>query len=169
MSGLEDLLKGLQGGGGGGGGLGGALSGALGGGGGGGALSGGLGGILGSMLGGGAGGGLMKMLMPTVMGMLAGGGLSKILGGMKAHGLSSQADSWVGTGENKPISADDVKGVVDPAQISELARKLGVSEDDAAQALAEVLPHAVDHVTPAGTVPAAHEVDSALDRLKSLL
>ncbi len=166
MTGLEDLLKGLQGGGSGGGGLGGALGGALGGGGG---LGGGLGGILGSMLGGGAGGGLMKALMPMVMGMLAGGGLGKILGGMKSRGLSQQADSWVGTGENEAISADDVRGVVDADQISELAAKLGVSEDEAAQALAEVLPHAVDHVTPEGAVPADDEVDSALERLKSLL
>lgn len=173
MSGLDDLLKGVQKGGGGAGGLGDLLGGVLGGSGG----SGGLGGILGSVLGGGSGGsggggaagGLLKMLLPMVIGMLGSGGLTKILGGMKANGLSAQADSWVGTGANEAIGADDVRRVVDPADLTRIAEQLGVSEDDAADALAQVLPHAVDHVTPEGQVPADDEVDSSLAQLKSLL
>lgn len=170
MSGLDDLLKGVQkGGGSGGGGLGDLLGGVLGGAGGGG----GLGGILGSVLGGGgrggAGGGILKMLLPMVIGMLGGGGLGKILGGMKAKGLSAQADSWVSTGANEPIGADDVRQVLDPSDLAGIAQQLGVSEDEAAEAVAQVLPHAVDHVTPAGQVPPDDEVDSALDQLKSLL
>ncbi|MBM3676285.1 MAG: DUF937 domain-containing protein [Actinobacteria bacterium] len=157
MTGLEDLLKSV--GKGGGGGLGNVL------GGGGGGLGGGLGGILGSLLGGGG----IARLLPMVIGMLAGGGLGKILGGMKAQGLSSQADSWVSTGDNEPIGADDVRRIIDPAELSRIANELGVSEDEAAEALSEVLPQAVDHVTPEGAVPEDSDVDSALDRLKGLL
>jgi uncharacterized protein YidB (DUF937 family) len=171
MGGLDDLLKGVQQGGGrsagGAGGLGDVLGGVLGGGGG---AGGGLGGILGGLLGGGgAGGGLMKALMPMVLGMLAGGGLKKILGGMKANGLSSEADSWVSTGDNEPVAADDVRRVIDQSELSHIAQQLGISEDEAAAALAEALPHAVDHVTPEGNVPEDDQVDSALVKLKSLL
>ena len=88
---------------------------------------------------------------------------------MKASGLSAQADSWVSTGANEPVGADDVRRVVDPAQIAQIAQELGVSEDEAAQALAQVLPHAVDHVTPDGEVPADDQVDSSLAQLKGLL
>jgi uncharacterized protein YidB (DUF937 family) len=171
MAGLDDLLKGVQSGG--GGGLGDILGGVLGGGAGGGGLGGVLGGILkggggGGGAGGGAAGGVLKMLLPMVVGMLASGGLGKILGGMRTNGLSAQADSWVGTGENEPVGAEDVRRVVDPAELEQIAQQLGVSEDAAAAALAEVLPHAVDHVTPDGHVPDDDRVDASLDQLKGL-
>lgn len=171
MSGLDDLLKGVTESGGGGG-LGDLLGGVLGGSGGGGGLGDILGGVLGGGSrggGGGAAGGVLKMLLPMVIGMLGSGGLGKIIGGMKANGLSAQADSWVSTGANEPVGADDVRRVVDQADIARVAEQLGVSEDEAAEALAQVLPAAVDHVTPQGQVPDDREVDSALDQLKSLL
>ena len=57
-------------------------------------------------------GGLLTSLLPVLGGMLASGGLQKVLAGFQANGLSAQADSWVGTGENEPISAADVRKVV---------------------------------------------------------
>jgi uncharacterized protein YidB (DUF937 family) len=177
MTGLDDLLKGLQKGqGGGAGGLGDVLGGVLGQGGGGG----GLGGIFGQILKGGGGGGvtggagggpmggIMKMLLPILMGMLAGGGLKKVLGGMRSSGLSSQADSWVGTGENHPIQAHEVSQVLGADQIAEIAQRLGVPEDRAAEVIAEVLPSAIDHLTPEGVEPEDQSIDSALGQLKSL-
>jgi uncharacterized protein YidB (DUF937 family) len=105
---------------------------------------------------------VVKMLLPLIAGMLASGGLGKILGGMRASGLSAQADSWVGTGSNEPISADDVQSALDPEQIAEIADRLGVSREQAAEVLAEVLPAAVDHVTPNGEVPPDAELESEL-------
>lgn len=171
MSGLDDLLKGVTKSSGGGG-LGDLLGGVLGGGGGGG----GLGSVLGGMLGGGgsgggsgAGAGVLKALLPMVIGMLSGGGLAKILGGMRTSGLSAQADSWVGTGANDAIGADDVRRIVDPSDLAAVASQLGVDEDEAAEALAQVLPHAVDHVTEDGQEPDEQGLDAALGRLGSLL
>jgi uncharacterized protein YidB (DUF937 family) len=141
-SGIEGLLGGLLGGSGSKGGLGG----------------------LGSLLGGGGGGSnpLVGMLLPAVTGMLAGGGLSKLLSGMQAAGLDDKARSWVSGGENKPMSPDDVKKVVDPARIAEVADKAGVSHDEAAALIAKALPEVVNHVTPDGTVPDAGTVDAKL-------
>jgi uncharacterized protein YidB (DUF937 family) len=151
-SSIEDLLGGLLGGSGsGGGGLG---------------DLGGLGSILG---GGGSRGsaGVVSVLIPVVTSMLAGGGLSKILAGMSAAGLDDKAKSWVSTGESKPISADEVRQVVDQSQIDEVATKAGVSHDEAAALIAQALPAMVDHVTPDGAVPDAAAVDDKLAQIQA--
>jgi hypothetical protein len=93
------------------------------------------------------------MLIPVITELLAGGGLSKLLEAFKAKGMSAQADSWVGTGENQPISAADVKEVVGQEKIAEVAKQANISEDQAADVLAQAIPAAVDHVTPEGDVP----------------
>jgi uncharacterized protein YidB (DUF937 family) len=120
----------------------------------------GLGGILGGL--GGGGGSPLAMLAPVVTGMLAGGGLSKLMSGMQAAGLEDKARSWISSETNKPISADEVKKVVDPKQIAQLATQADVSHDEAAGLIAQALPAAVNHVTPEGTVPDAATVDKAL-------
>lgn len=165
MSGLDDLKKGAAGGG-----LG-DLLGGLGGTGGGG-LGGMLGGILGGSGGRGAGGAMgnpmLRMLLPAVAAMLANGGLKKILAGLQANGKGATADSWVAKGENQPVAAADVRDAVGDDEITSIASKLGVSEDEAAAAVAQVLPDVVDQVSPDGEIPQDHELDSALDKLKKL-
>jgi uncharacterized protein YidB (DUF937 family) len=137
-SGIEGLLGGLLGGSG---------------------SKGGLGGLLG-----GSGGGnpLLSMLLPAVTGMLAGGGLSKLMGGMQSAGLEDKARSWISGDDNKPITPDEVKQVVDPSQIAEVAQQAGVSHDEAAALIAQALPEVVNHVTPDGSLPDAATVDQKL-------
>ena len=123
-------------------------------------------GALGSLLGGSRGGGSpLNALLPVVTGMLAGGGLSKIVSGMQSAGLEDKAKSWIAKGENKPISADEVKQVVPAEKIAEVAHKAGVSHDDAAGLIAQALPAVVSHVTPDGHVPADGALDQALGKL----
>jgi uncharacterized protein YidB (DUF937 family) len=138
-SSLENMLGGLLGG-----------SGSQGGG-----ALGGLGGLLGNRGGAMAAGGIVGALMPTITGMLANGGLQKLMGGMQSAGLEDKAKSWLGSGSNQPISADEVKQVVDPAHIQQVAEQAGVSHDEAAHLIAQALPAAVDHVTPDGATDAA--------------
>ena len=164
MSGLDDLLKKATRSGGSGG-LGDLL----------GSLAGGgadseLGDILGGLTGGGGGkgggmGGLLGGLLPMVGKMLADGGLQKALAGFQQQGLAEQASSWLGTGANEPISAADVRKVVSSDELTKIAGQLGISEDDAASALAQVLPAVVDKVSPDGQLPPAGELDAALGRL----
>ena len=123
-------------------------------------------GALGSLLGGSRGGGSpLNALLPVVTGMLAGGGLSKLVSGMQSAGLEDKAKSWIAKGENKPISADEVKQVVPAEKIAEVAQKAGVSHDDAAGLIAQALPAVVSHVTPDGHVPADGALDQALGKL----
>ena len=169
MSGLDDLIKGVSGGG--SGGLGDLIGGLAGGG-----STGSLGDILGG-LGGGTGksgtdglpggmGGLLGSLLPVIGGMLAGGGLQKVISGFQANGLSAQADSWVGTGENAPISGDDVRKAVGAEELAKIAAQLGVSEDEAAAAVAQVLPTVIDTVSPEGHLAPESELDAAFQSLE---
>jgi uncharacterized protein YidB (DUF937 family) len=145
MSGLDDILGGLMGGKGG---------------------SGGLDDLLGGLTGGQGGGGSgLSALMPVLAGVLASGGLSKIMGGLKANGLTSEAESWVGTGANKPVSGRQMEQAVGQEQMKEIAKQLGVSEEQAADAVAKALPEVVDKVSPDGKLPADQDLDSAFDKL----
>ena len=155
MGGLGDLLKGA--GGSGGGGLGDLLGGILGGGSQGGSLgSGGLGGNP-----------MLRMLLPLVASMLMNGGLQKILGRLQQSG-SSKGQSWVSTGPNEPADAADIKAALDEQELAQLAQQLGVSEDEAAEAVAQVLPDVVDQATPEGELPDDAELDRKFGRLHEL-
>jgi uncharacterized protein YidB (DUF937 family) len=126
--------------------------------------------ILGSLAGGKAGGGgagsMVTALAPVLAGLLAGGGLQKILSGMQGQGLSAQADSWVGTGPNQPVDGKQVEQVLGSDQVKEVAQKLGVSEAEAADTLAEALPQVVDKVSPHGQLPSQQEMDQTFQQLE---
>jgi uncharacterized protein YidB (DUF937 family) len=152
MSGLDDLLGGLLGGKGGAGG----------------ADLGSIGDILGQLSGQarggssglGGGGGLLAALLPLLSGLLANGGLGRILSGFQQQGLGAEADSWVGTGANEPVTGAQVEGVIGSDEIARIAEQLGVSPQEAADAIAEVLPQMVDKVSPQGELPAETDLDS---------
>ena len=159
MGGLGDLLKGA-GGGSGGGGLGDLLGGILGGGG-------GKGGSLGA--GGGLGGNpMLKMLLPLVASLLMNGGLQKILGRLQETGKGAKGQSWVSTGPNEPVDAADIRDALDEQELAQIAQQLGVSEAEAAEAVAQVLPDVVDQATPGGELPDADELDRTFGRLHEL-
>lgn len=175
MSGLDDILGSLtKSGGKSGGGLEDLLGGLLGGGssGGAGGSGGGLQDILGGMLGGGSAGGatgtkaggmnlgaLAAVLAPLVMKLLKGGGLQKLVQNAQANGLTSEADSWVGTGENQQVSADQMKNVVGHDVVQQVAQEAGISEDEAAGVLAQVVPQVVNGLTPNGQLPSDDDLD----------
>lgn len=92
-----------------------------------------------------------NLLLQLALSMLQqNGGLEGILGKFRESGLSHQADSWVSTGQNMSISADQLQNVFGPSTISELASRLGVSEQQAGSEMAQVLPEVIDRLTPEG-------------------
>ncbi len=91
------------------------------------------------------------------------GGLSGIVQAFRQSGLGHLADSWIGPGENLPVSSDQLTQVLGADKIGEIASQLGISLDDAAGGLAKILPELINHVTPNGQMPAAHSmVEDAL-------
>lgn len=109
--------------------------------------------------GGGLGGlGSLGALLPVVVGMLGNdgqhGGLGGLLEKFNQAGLGDAAKSWVGTGDNLPISADQITQVLGSGAIGDIAAKLGMSHGDAAGSLAHMLPGIIDKLTPHGQAPA---------------
>ena len=87
------------------------------------------------------------------------------MGGLKSNGLAEQAESWVGTGENKPVSGSEIEQAIGQEQIQQIAKQLGVSESEAADAVAKALPEVVDKVSPDGQLPPEQDLDAAFDKV----
>jgi uncharacterized protein YidB (DUF937 family) len=120
---------------------------------------------------GGAAGGGNADLLNAVIGMLGQGGISGGgqasggvggLGGLiglvqkfQQSGLGHIADSWVGTGQNLPVTGDQLGGVLGQDTISSMAGKLGMNQGDLLGQLAHMLPQVVDKLTPNGQLPEA--------------
>ena len=111
-----------------------------------------------------SGGGIGDVLS-SVLGGGGGGGLGALLERFQRAGLGEQAGSWVGTGANEPLPDAAVDKVFDRSEIAEIARRAGVSEQDASRGLAELLPEVVDKVTPGGSVPEPDKLASSVDAL----
>ena len=82
------------------------------------------------------------------------GGIEGIIKRFQESGLEEILKSWISTDEkNHPISANQVVEVVGQENMSQAAEKVGVSELDASNVLAEYLPKMVDMLTPNGQLP----------------
>jgi uncharacterized protein YidB (DUF937 family) len=84
------------------------------------------------------------------------GGLSGLVEKMTAGGLGHVVQSWIGTGANLPISADQIQAVLGSDMLRGMAAKVGLPVEKVAPMLAQILPGLVDKMkTPAGPAPAA--------------
>jgi uncharacterized protein YidB (DUF937 family) len=81
------------------------------------------------------------------------GGLQGVVSQFERNGLGPTVQSWVSTGPNQTISSQDVSKALGPDLLRQLSEKSGLSMQDLTQRLAQVLPEAVDKMTPNGTIP----------------
>ena len=91
--------------------------------------------------------------MAAISKLFEGEGMQGILSKLQASGMDKQVMSWIGHGQNEPVSGDDIKRAVDPQQLSQVAQQCGMSQDQVADHVAQALPEAVDKATPGGAVP----------------
>jgi uncharacterized protein YidB (DUF937 family) len=82
-----------------------------------------------------------------------GSGLAGLLGQFQQAGLGSIAQSWVGKGENLPISGDQLQQILGSGQIGQIAQQLGLSNEQTSGQLADLLPSLIDKLTPHGEAP----------------
>ena len=95
-------------------------------------------------------------LIQALIGMLMNGGLGgggAAQAGAPAGGLGDVAASWVSTGQNLPVSAEQIGQVLGPDVLGQLARSAGMDSGAAGGALAQILPQVVDAMTPDGRLP----------------
>lgn len=114
-----------------------------------------------------------NLMLDIVMQMLSAngqnGGLAGLAKAFQDKGLGDQMSSWIGTGQNLPISADQIKNVLGGAQLGQIASQLGMNEQQAAGGLADLLPQMVDKLTPGGNVPQGELMTQGLEMLKGKL
>ncbi len=82
------------------------------------------------------------------------GGIQGLMSKFSQGGLGDIFSSWVGMGDNKAISPDQISGLLGSEQVNSLASSLGVDPSQASGFLADYLPKIVDKLTPAGQVDA---------------
>jgi uncharacterized protein YidB (DUF937 family) len=105
----------------------------------------------------------------TMIGGGQGGGLAKLVRAFEGNGLGSIAQSWISTGQNLPISPDQIAGVLGSAQIAQLGARFGLSPEDVASHLSRMLPRIVDALTPHGSIPDADALQEGLSLLRQRL
>ena len=112
--------------------------------------------LLGSMMGGGAQQGQSPLLQAALQLIEQNGGLPGIISKFQNGGMAAQAGSWVSTGENMPISGNQLQEVLGSGSIGQIAQQLGLSHGDASSGLAQALPQIIDKLTPNGQISADH-------------
>lgn len=109
-------------------------------------------------------------LMGGMMGMIdSAGGLPALLQKLRDSGLQDQVASWIGTGDNQPVSGDQIKQALGEDQIQQIAQQAGVAPEHASSGLAQLLPQVIDKLTPGGEVPNNDIVAQGLNMLKGKL
>jgi uncharacterized protein YidB (DUF937 family) len=120
-------------------------------------MSGFLGQIIGGLFGG--GNSPLAQAVPAVLQQLMGpqgpngGGLAGLLQQLEAAGLGQQVQSWIGTGENHPVTAEQLADALPAEHVEAIAQQANTTPANVLQLLAQMLPQAVDHATPNGEVP----------------
>lgn len=96
-------------------------------------------------------------LMQAALSLLANngqaGGVHGLVHQFNQAGLGNVIQSWIGTGENVPVSGEQMQQVLDASQLHEISEETGLPEPEAASQLGDMLPDLVDKLTPAGHVP----------------
>jgi len=78
------------------------------------------------------------------------GGVQGIVAQLEQQGLGNTVRSWVGTGANQPITADQIHQAFGSDTVKQLAAKIGMTPEDLASKLSQMLPQAIDKLTPGG-------------------
>ncbi len=117
----------------------------------------------------GGGGEQHSGLLGGIMEMLSGGGsggLSGLLQAFQEKGLGDVISSWIGTGANQAISADQIQEVLGSDMVRNLAAKAGIPTEEIGGKLAELLPGVIDKLTPDGTIPEGGLLEKGMEILK---
>jgi len=82
-----------------------------------------------------------------------GGGLRGLMERFQEAGLGNTISSWIGSGPNVPITEEQIQQALGDGWLQQIAEEAGLTQDDAARQLSELLPTMVDKLTPADHIP----------------
>lgn len=97
------------------------------------------------------------------------GGLSGMTSKLSNSGMGKQVQSWIGTGENQPVSGQQMQQAMDPNELHSMAEQAGMSDEEASEQLAQAVPQMVNQATPEGQIPQQDPFAKGLDSIKRML
>jgi uncharacterized protein YidB (DUF937 family) len=122
--------------------------------------------LLSSVLG---GGDKQQMLVNLASSLItnhsSGNGLGGLVQQFENAGLGHVVQSWVGNGQNIPISAEQIQQVLGSGFVQQFAQQHGIDLSTASSTIAQLLPQLVNHATPDGQVPPHADVQNLLGGL----
>lgn len=80
------------------------------------------------------------------------GGLTGLVEKISAGGLNEQVKSWVSTGQNLPVTGNQIQAALGSSVVQDIASKVGIDSNDISNNLARLLPLVIDKLTPDGQV-----------------
>jgi uncharacterized protein YidB (DUF937 family) len=96
--------------------------------------------------------GALPAILTQVLGQTNLGSVGGLLQQLQQSGLGPQVTSWLGNGQNLPVSADQLKQALGDEHLRQLATQFGIPVDQLLGQLSQHLPAAVDHMSPNGTL-----------------
>jgi len=97
------------------------------------------------------------------------GGLQGLTSKLTSSGLGKQVQSWIGTGDNQPVTGPQVQQAMNPNTLNSMAKQAGMTPEETSEKVAQALPQMVDHATPQGKIPEQDPFSKGLDSIKQLL
>jgi len=88
--------------------------------------------------------------------------LGGLLNKLEQGGLGDQTKSWVGSGQNQPVSPSQLGQALGPSILKTVSQMTGLSEDQLTKQLSQVLPGVVNGLTPNGRLPTQSELSKML-------
>lgn len=109
-------------------------------------------------------------LMSSVMNLIGGqsGGLQGLISQFASKGMGDVVNSWVSTGNNKPIAPDQVETALGSDTVNSLAAKTGMDTGTVKAQLAQMLPQMIDKLTPDGKVPEGDILSKGMGMLSGM-
>ncbi len=96
---------------------------------------------------------VIPVVLSQVLGNRSQGGLSAIVAKLQQAGLGDQVKSWIGNGQNLPITADQLQQALGSDTVKQLAARFNIPVDQLGKVLEQYVPAAVDHASPDGKLP----------------
>ena len=97
------------------------------------------------------------------------GGLEGMTSKLTQSGLGKQVESWIGKGQNQPVSGKQVQQAMDPKDVHQVAKNAGMSDEEACDHIAKAMPEMVNQATPQGQIPKQDPFAKGVDSIKKML
>ncbi len=113
--------------------------------------------------------GSQNPLTEVVLGLISNpqsSGLQGLIQTFKEKGLGDAVSSWISTGENQPVSGDQIQHALGGNFIQQIAERLGSSKSEVSGGLANLLPDIIDKLTPNGKLPEGNQLSQGLEMFK---